>query len=71
MKLGIRNLAIGATALVSLFCGSGFADAMSMKDAVVRAVESNPEIGEAIANRAGIEFELEQGRGLYRPRIDL
>ena len=71
MRLGIRNLAIGATALVSLFCGSGFADAMSMKDAVALAVESNPEIGEAIANRAGIEFELEQGRGLYRPRIDL
>ena len=71
MRLGIRNLAIGATALVSLFCGAGFADAMSMKDAVALAVESNPEIGEAIANRAGIEFELEQGRGLYRPRIDL
>ncbi|MEE4239162.1 MAG: TolC family protein, partial [Anderseniella sp.] len=32
---------------------------------------SNPEIGEAIANREAIEFELEQGRGLFRPRVDL
>lgn len=36
----------------------------------MRAVRTNPEIGEAIANREGIEFELEQGRGLYRPRVD-
>jgi outer membrane protein, adhesin transport system len=50
---------------------SAGAAAMDMKDAVALAVKSNPEIGEAIANRAGIEFELEQGRGLYRPRIDL
>jgi adhesin transport system outer membrane protein len=44
---------------------------MSMKEAVAIAVDSNPEIGEAVANRAAIEFELEQGRGLYRPRLDL
>ncbi len=42
-----------------------------MKEAVAVAVDSNPEIGEAVANRAAIEFELEQGRGLYRPRLDL
>ena len=44
---------------------------MGLKEAVAIAVESNPEIGEAISNREGIEFELEQGRGLYRPKIDL
>ena len=60
MRLGIRNLAIGATALVSLFCGSGFADAMSMKDAVARAVESNPEIGEAIANAKVLDTAVEE-----------
>lgn len=56
-------LLLGATSLSSF--------AMGMKDAVVTAVRNNPEIGEAIANREGIEFELEQARGLYRPRIDL
>ncbi len=66
-----RSFIICGTALAALFCGAGLAQAMSMKAAVAEAVESNPEIGEAIANRAAIEFELEQGRGLYRPRIDL
>ena len=46
-------------------------NAMSLLEAVRIAVHSNPEIGEAIANREAIEFELEQGRGLFRPRVDL
>jgi adhesin transport system outer membrane protein len=44
---------------------------MSMREAVGIAVDSNPEIGQAIANREAIEFELWQGRGQYLPRIDL
>lgn len=47
------------------------ASAMGLKEAVALAVETNPEIGEAISNREGVEFELEQGRGLYRPKVDL
>lgn len=47
------------------------AHALSLIEAVRIAVASNPEIGEAIANREAIEFELEQGRGLFRPRVDL
>ena len=47
------------------------AHALTLLEAVRIAVSSNPEIGEAIANREAIEFELEQGRGLFRPRVDL
>jgi len=50
---------------------SSSAHALSMLEAVRIAVSSSPEIGEAIANREAIEFELEQGRGLFRPRVDL
>jgi adhesin transport system outer membrane protein len=42
-----------------------------MQEAVAVAVESNPEIGQAIENREAIEFELRQARGLYLPSIDL
>ncbi|WP_337660655.1 TolC family outer membrane protein [Anderseniella sp. Alg231-50] len=49
----------------------GPGQAMSLTEAVSIAVDSNPEIGQAIANREAIEFELEQGRGLFRPRVDL
>ncbi|MGI9482540.1 MAG: TolC family outer membrane protein [Hyphomicrobiales bacterium] len=44
---------------------------MSLREAVGIAVDSNPEIGEAISNREAIEFELRQGRGLWMPRVDL
>ncbi len=35
------------------------------------AVSSNPDIGQAIANREATEFQLRQGRGRYLPSIDL
>ncbi|QKV16982.1 TolC family outer membrane protein [Oricola thermophila] len=47
------------------------AHAISLNEAVTVAVESNPEIGQAIENREAIEFELRQARGLFLPSIDL
>ncbi len=44
---------------------------LTLNEAVRIAVEANPEIGQAVANREAIEFELRQGRGRYLPRIDL
>ncbi len=44
---------------------------MSIKQAMQHTLEANPQIGEAIANREAIEFELEQAHGLYLPRLDL
>jgi adhesin transport system outer membrane protein len=35
------------------------------------ALEANPEIGEAIANREATQFTLRQARGLYLPQVDL
>jgi adhesin transport system outer membrane protein len=52
-----------------LSCGS--ANALTLKEAIAVAVESNPEIGQAIENREAIEFELRQAKGLYLPSIDL
>ena len=52
-----------------LSCGS--AHALTLKEAIAVAVESNPEIGQAIENREAIEFELRQAKGLYLPSIDL
>jgi outer membrane protein, adhesin transport system len=64
-----RLCAIGALALALVVPSAS--TAMTMLDAVVLAVETNPQIGEAIASREASEFELRQGRGLYLPRIDL
>ena len=47
------------------------ASAIKLEDAVSIALDSNPEIGQAIENRQAIEFELRQARGLYKPRLDV
>ena len=47
------------------------ADALTLEEAVAYTVETNPEIGEATANREAIDFELRQARGLYLPQIDI
>ena len=57
------------TTVAILSCGS--AHALTLKEAMAVAVESNPEIGQAIENREAIEFELRQAKGLYLPSVDL
>jgi adhesin transport system outer membrane protein len=47
------------------------AGAISLREAVKAAVEANPEIGAAIANREATQFALRQARGLYLPQVDL
>jgi len=45
--------------------------ALSLKDAVGVAMETNPDIGQSVQNREATEFELKQALGLYMPRVDL
>lgn len=60
--------------LVAILCwmfGPTPGAAMTLEDAIRIALEANPEIGEAIANREATEFELKQAKGLFLPQIDL
>jgi adhesin transport system outer membrane protein len=45
--------------------------AVSLKDAVAVALDSNPDIGQSIENREAHEFELRQAKGLLLPSLDL
>jgi len=65
-----RDLMQGACVVLALSAAAG-ASAMPLREAVERAVTTNPQIGEAIANREATEFELDQGTGRYLPSIDL
>lgn len=47
------------------------ASAMGLREAVQVALESNPQIGQAIQNHDATGFELRQAMGLYAPRVDL
>ncbi|MDH3603584.1 MAG: TolC family protein, partial [Candidatus Tectomicrobia bacterium] len=63
---------LGSVAAAALFAGmAGNANAISVKEAIIIALEANPEIGEAIANREAREFELRQAHGLYLPQVDV
>lgn len=50
---------------------AGSAGAMGLREAVQLAMDSNPEIGQAIQNHDATGFELRQAEGLYAPRVDL
>lgn len=66
-----RYASTAALALALSFAASNGANALTLQEAVAVAVESNPEIGQAIENREAVEFELRQARGLYLPSLDL
>ena len=44
---------------------------VELKDAVQSALTTNPEIRQAVSNRAATEEERVQGQGLYYPRISV
>jgi len=66
IKGGLFSVLLTSTVLVG-----GTAGAMTLREALQIAMESNPEIGQSVENREAIEFELRQARGLYLPSIDL
>jgi len=63
--------AVSAALLVGVTFLPVNANALTLKEAMVVTLESNPEIGQANENREATEFELCQARGLYLPSIDL
>ena len=44
---------------------------VTLDQAVAAALETSPEINQAIMNKEAIEFEREQAQGLYLPRVDI
>jgi len=55
-----------------MFCWpNGPSAAITLEEAIKVTLAANPEIGEAVANREAIEFELKQAKRLYLPKVDL
>lgn len=49
---------------------SDMGETVTLEQAIAAALETNPEINQAVMNKEAIEFEREQAQGLYLPRID-
>jgi adhesin transport system outer membrane protein len=55
----------------ALLLAAGPAHAVDLRSAVQSALQSNPEIREAVHNREATLEELNQARGQWHPRVDL
>lgn len=69
--LNPKLVACSAVGVALAVLASPSAQALTLEEAVNYAVQTNPEIGEAIANRRAIDFELEQARALYLPQVNI
>ena len=47
------------------------AESVDLKTAVQAAIDSHPEINQAIQNKEAIEFERDQAQGLFLPRVSI
>ena len=66
-KYGLAALLLAGTATGAMAQEA----AISMKDAIATAMESNPEIEQAQMNKEAIQFERKQAQGRYLPRVDV
>jgi outer membrane protein, adhesin transport system len=48
-----------------------YSGTVTLEQAIAAALETSPEINQAIMNKEAIEFEREQAQGLYMPRVDI
>jgi outer membrane protein, adhesin transport system len=56
---------------VATMAGTTWAQTTDLKSAISAAIDSHPEINQAVQNKEAIEFEREQAKGLYLPRVSL
>ena len=70
-KFTLLATAAFGLAVASPACAQAQGDSVSMQEAIVVAMQSNPEILQAQYNKEAIEFERKQAQGLFLPRVDL
>ena len=68
-----KTVFVGLAALLAGAAPGALAqgDAVSMRDAIAVAVQSNPEIEQAQMNKEAIQFERKQAQGRYLPQVDV
>ncbi len=67
----VALMGIGASSAVAQEDGLHKSLSISLKDAVATGVSTNPEYGVVAASRRATDEELEQGRALFKPSLDM
>lgn len=65
------NWLLAAPGVLVLSVAGAQAQTVNLKTAMQAAVDSHPEISQAIQNKEAIEFEREQAQGLFLPRLSV
>ena len=63
--------AAAAPAVAMQSAAMDYTGTVTLDQAIAAALETSPEINQAIMNKEAIEFEREQAQGLYLPRVDI
>lgn len=69
-RIRIATLLLSASAMIAA-PQSGWAQRLELKTAVETAMQTNPEINQAVENKTAIEFEREQAQRLFLPRVSV
>ena len=67
----MRSLAAACMAILAMEASALAAEAFTVRDAILQAVQSNPGVGEAAANRRATETELRQVQSTLLPQVRL
>ncbi|MEX0328024.1 MAG: TolC family protein [Ruegeria sp.] len=68
----MRKFLLGsAMYCAALTAQTSIADALSLEDAIIFVLETNPEITAAESNKQAIEFELQQARSFWSPLVEV
>lgn len=65
------SAAASAPAVAMQSSAMDYTGTVTLDQAIAAALETSPEINQAIMNKEAIEFEREQAQGLYLPRVDI
>jgi len=65
------SAATSAPAVAMQSSAMDYTGTVTLDQAIAAALETSPEINQAIMNKEAIEFEREQAQGLYLPRVDI
>jgi adhesin transport system outer membrane protein len=66
-----KKMLLVSTAALTGLAGLASAETVTLRDAMSLAIDSHPEINQAIQNKEAIEFEREQAQGLFLPRVSV
>jgi adhesin transport system outer membrane protein len=71
MRRGFFQLFFSAGCLLAFTVSGTAQQAFTINDAILQAVQTNPGVGEATANRRATESELRQSQGVLLPQVRL